>query len=847
MAQARQKSARRTPGRPRKRKETPAKRPGIPERLFSDRTRKAVRSWLFEVGALASCAGSIFLLVALTSYLFSVSGAMPGEVVAEAPSGNWMGPVGHLIAVLLLGFFGWCSYLPVLWFMGLSIWCWRASEEEESLEVEIPSRILFVFGVLGAFLCCTVLAGIYGGRPAGGAAGIQGAAILSGFFNTSGATLVAFAGFLVFAGFTTTRGSWHIFTVCLNTLGHVLKTLFFTTPLYAISTTARAGSGTFVRLKQITGRTAGMVKEKISKLRSARVRDKESEIEETVEIEERTPSIISRSVSAVTTAKERPSKPEIVIHTDTVRRNKKRKYVNGKSVTSFSGTPYRFPSLQLLNEAPPATRSTKESEAHFERLSDVILRKLGDFGIKGEARGVHKGPVITSYEIKPAPGVKVNKIAGLQDDLAMSLKARSVRIVAPIPGKGTVGIEVPNEKRETVYLRDVLESDAYINAQSSLTVAIGKDIYGEPVVADIATMPHLLIAGATGTGKSVCINSLLLSLLYRSSPDELGLILIDPKILELSVYEGIPHLKVPVVTNPKMARAVLEWAVNEMERRYRLLKKFGVRGIDSYNSIMRQEPDKLEEQETIDDLIETEDTDSGIDGAAPVGEVMEPLPKIVIVIDELADLMLSVGKEIEDLVARLAQKARAAGIHLIVATQRPSVDVITGLIKANFPVRISFRVSSKIDSRTILDVMGADKLLGKGDLLMMAPREVPIQRVHGAYVDDDEVTKVIQDIKNQATPQYDPAIIEACERALQEEKDGKAGDIEDDEYDVLYDEAVQFIVEQGKASTSMIQRRYKIGYNRAARIIDVMEREGIVGPSDGAKPRQVLLQSNQEL
>ncbi|MCL4134009.1 UNVERIFIED_CONTAM: hypothetical protein GTU68_000333 [Idotea baltica] len=477
-----------------------------------------------------------------------------------------------------------------------------------------------------------------------------------------------------------------------------------------------------------------------------------------------------------------------------------------KSKKNVDFSDYELPSVKLLKESEVS--QNLEDDNILREKSKLIEDKLKDFGVKGQVTHVHPGPVITLFEFEPAAGVKVGKIASLQDDLAMSLKANSIRVIAPIPGRGTVGIELPNPKRDLVRLRDVLECEEYVNADSTLSIPLGKDIYGSPIITDIALMPHLLMAGATGTGKSVCLNALLLSLLYRASPADLGLILIDPKILELSVYEGIPHLKAPIVTVPKQARAVLQWAVKEMDRRYHLMQKYGVRNIDNYNEVAR--------------------------GDTPIEkEEMEHLSKIVIVVDELADLMLSVGKDIEDLIARLAQKARAAGIHLILATQRPSVDVITGLIKANFPARVSFRVSSRIDSRTILDSMGAEKLLGRGDMLFMPPGSSNLQRIHGAYVSDNEVSKIVASIKKQANPNYDEEIVNACEKAL--------GELE---YDSLYDKSVELVVQKGQASTSMLQRAFRIGYNRAARIVDTMESEGIVGPMEGSKAREVLL--NQE-
>lgn len=498
---------------------------------------------------------------------------------------------------------------------------------------------------------------------------------------------------------------------------------------------------------------------------------------------------------------------------------KKKDSLSSQIVKSASYAP---PPFELLTEGSDEVHT--ESEEELIKISRVIEGKLRDFNIAGRITEVHPGPVVTMFEFEPAPGIKVGKIAALQDDLSMSLKAQSLRIVAPIPRKGTVGIEVPNRARDIVRLRTLLESEQMRSASSSLTIGLGKDAYGDPVCADIASMPHLLIAGATGTGKSVCINTVLLSLLYRASPEELGLILIDPKILELSVYEGVPHLRVPVVTNPKQARAVLDWAAKEMDRRYRMMQKHGVRNIDGYNALVAGTSGAV--------LKKAED--------GSIQETLEPLSKLVIVIDELADLMLTVGRDIEELITRLAQKARAAGIHLIVATQRPSVDVITGLIKANFPARLSFRVASRIDSRTILDSMGAEKLLGRGDMLFLQPGGGSPRRIHGAFVTDTEVKNVIEAVKKNGPPAYDERIIGAVEKAMEEEDSGGTGYEGGNEYDELYDKAVELVLEKGQASTSMVQRVFRIGYNRAARIIEQMERDGIVGPMDGVKPREVI-------
>jgi len=482
------------------------------------------------------------------------------------------------------------------------------------------------------------------------------------------------------------------------------------------------------------------------------------------------------------------------------------------------GDDYQLPPLSLLADPPVTARRLSEREILVN--SEILERKLLDFGVSGEVTEVHPGPVITMYEFQPAPGVKVSKIANLADDLAMALRALSIRIVAPIPGKGAVGIEVPNIEREGVYLRQILASEVWDTRKFQLPIALGKDIFGNPVVSDLARMPHLLVAGATGSGKSVCINSIIASILFRARPDQVKLLMVDPKMLELLVYEGIPHLITPVVTDPKKASVALGWAVKEMERRYTLLSAYGVRNIVGFNKMVA----KMDKEGTLA---------PPADGAGEEGSRLAPLPYIVVLIDELADLMLVASREVEVSIARLAQMARAAGIHLIVATQRPSVDVLTGVIKANFPARIAFQVSSKTDSRTIIDANGAETLLGQGDMLFLPPGVGKVQRVHGTFLSDQEIKELATFIRKQATAHYDLTVTVATR-----EEDG---DPPVDEADELYDEAVRFAVEKGKVSVSLVQRRFRIGYNRAARIVEWMERDGIVAPADGAKPRDVIV------
>ena len=485
---------------------------------------------------------------------------------------------------------------------------------------------------------------------------------------------------------------------------------------------------------------------------------------------------------------------------------------------------YELPPLSILDQHDRNVGILDEEALKFQ--AKALTEKLADFKINGEVVAIRPGPVITIFEYLPAPGVKVSRIAGLSDDIAMAMRAMRVRIVAPIPGKGVVGIEIPNKSRQTVWYRDMLASKEFRDKDWLLPMALGKTPAGKPYFGDLAKMPHLLVGGTTGSGKSVGVNAMLVTMLYHRTPETLRMILIDPKMLEFELYNDIPHLLHPVVTEPKLANAALKWACNEMDERYRILARWGTRNIENYNNKVERE---------------TEDwTPKKARRYAPRGlpkdeTPPEPkkLPYIVIVIDELADLMMVASKEVEESIVRLAQKARACGIHLIVATQRPSVDVITGLIKANMPTRIAFQVRSKTDGRTILDQNGAETLLGKGDMLLLPPGVSALQRLHAPFVSDEEAGRVTEFWKDQAEPSYDAQI--------RVQEDEGPGDMADDDYDDCYDLAVQIVAEAGKASTSMIQRRLKIGYNRAARIMDMMERDGVVGPADGARPRKVLV------
>ena len=704
-------------------------------------------SFAQEAIAVAGLFAAVFLLLCLISYSLPIL-----DAVSYTSSANWCGTVGHYIAWGLMTLIGISSFWFIILLVFFSVQFFSSTSDFERL----PLIFLGSFGIL---IASSSLLGImypaqgdfivFFGRyyPAGGMIGSLLAHFLKTYLGTPGAVLLLLL-LLIFSFMLTVRFSPYF-------LGRKLLSVAY---------------GRFSESYFHKGAT------KVQKEKTARDDFQEPKIMTVV------PSV---------------NEPVVLDEAED----------EGEEDEDFQVTPvtageYRLPGIGLLDRV-----ESSENEVdleHYYEVSKKLEDKLRDFGISGKVEGISPGPVVTTYEFAPAPGIKITRIMSLADDLAMGLKAESVRIVGSIPGKAALGIEIPNPQRDIVYIRDIIASDTFKNSTSKLTLGLGKDVVGQPVVADLAKMPHLLIAGATGSGKSVGINSIICSILFKATPDEVRFLLIDPKRIELSGYEDIPHLLHPVVVDPKMANRALQWAVREMERRYMLLDEMRVKSFASYNQVAE-----------------------------------EKLPLIVIVVDELADLMMISSREVEDSIARLAQMARAAGMHLILATQRPSVDVLTGLIKANFPTRISFKVFSKVDSRTILDLSGAEHLLGDGDSLFMPPGKARMQRIHGTYISEKETERVIDFLKEQGTARYDESVLEAVE-----EDNGDHNSVGEDEYDEKYDEAVALVCETGQASISMVQRRLRVGYNRAARMIEIMEKEGIVGPGDGSKPREVLARKN---
>jgi S-DNA-T family DNA segregation ATPase FtsK/SpoIIIE len=721
-----------------------------------------------EIFGLILWALAIFLLMSLLSYS-PEDPSLNQAGGAAAPIRNWTGIVGAYVSDALLQAFGWASYLLPLsgvilgWgFIRQSGMQWRKMQWLGLFTscLAVPAALHLLWGSQ---------TGVTAAHGAGGLVGYLIASVLLRYLNEGGTWLVV--GMLLCTS---------VLLISRTTIAQVLGGLWKSASCI-IRWILRAGRRLSARIGSMIGK-AFKPKTELRTFRRA----------------------LQAQPAIVEPPKEPPSRP---------------KKPKQESFAFVGKAGYGVPPFSLLDEPPAST--TRIGRESLKMNARLLEKKLQDFGVEGRVTEVHPGPIVTLYEFEPAPGVKISRIVSLHDDLALVLRAMSVRIIAPIPGKGAVGIEIPNAQRDMVYLRELLDSEPFQKSSHVLTVGLGKDTVGRPVVANLVGMPHLLIAGATGTGKSVCLNAIISSILFKASPDEVKFLMIDPKRLELSVYKDIPHLLHPVVVEPKKAATALVWAVREMERRYRLMEQIGVRNIDRYNARMARYGGAPPMPEPSPDL-EAEETE----------DLPERLPYIVLVIDELSDLMMVASRSVEDSVLRLAQMARAAGVHLVVATQRPSVDVLTGTIKINLPVRIAFQVTSKFDSRTILDTQGAEHLLGSGDMLFLPPGTASIQRIHGAYVSEGEIRRVCDFLKEQARPEYDPTVL----RVDRESDD----EMTDEDLDEKYDEAVALVTRLRQASVSLIQRHLRVGYNRAARMIERMEAEGVVGPSDGSKPREVL-------
>lgn len=737
---------------------------------------------LFVFGAIG-----IYFIIVLASYHTGDPGWT--NSITTSKIHNAGGQVGAWFADVLLLLFGYLAYLVPVMIIYTGVLIYR----ERKITGEFDGRIFsirftgfvltLVSGTALASIHFLIQSGILPEQTAGGILGSMVAKALLTAFGSMGSTLLLLALFLtgitLFTGLSWLKTMDQLGAICLQAFNWV-----------------RGLSGYFREMLMLR-------RARKERTDSARVEKVKKENRKPVKIE----PVIKELAPSIRIEKER-------------------------QVSLFEPAPNtELPALSLLDDPVPSTKGY--SKDALEAMSQLLELKLRDFGIEVEVESVHPGPVITRFEVQPAAGVKVSQISNLAKDLARAMSVISLRVVEVIPGKSTVGLEIPNEHREIVYLSEILRSQEYDRSSSHATLALGKDISGHPIVVDLAKMPHLLVAGTTGSGKSVAVNAMILSLLYKATPNDVRLIMIDPKMLELSVYEGIPHLLTPVITDMKDSANALRWCVGEMERRYRLMAALGVRNIAGYN---RKVKDANNKGTPIQDPLYKREEAFDPDEPPPT---LNHLPMIVVVIDEFADMMMIVGKKCEELIARLAQKARAAGIHLIVATQRPSVNVITGLIKANIPTRIAFQVSSKVDSRTILDQGGAEQLLGHGDMLYLSPGSGLPTRVHGAFVDDPEVHRVVAQLKELGEPDYLEDIVDEEQGGVPVLLPGETSDAVD-ESDPLYDEAVKIVTETRRASISSVQRRLKIGYNRAARMIEAMEAAGIVSSMQSNGSREVI-------
>ncbi|MDO9309297.1 MAG: DNA translocase FtsK 4TM domain-containing protein [Deltaproteobacteria bacterium] len=756
-----------------------------------------------ELQGMALGAVGVFFMLAFLTY--NTGDVSWNSYSNEGSIHNLGGRLGAQVADLFFSGFGLASYLIPLALLYMSYTLFRFKEIRlRSYKLIASAGLLFSLATLFAFFRDKT--SLFEQQvPTGGLVGVVTAHFLKSTVGTAGALLLLLP----------------LLAACIMILAHFSFVLF-------------------------AGWWLENLKHKLAAWQERRSHDREEKEKQNAK-KEGLPAAAASSGPVIKPAAAPPPRPNLI------KKEKEKKKEDAKTAAvqetfEFIKAEGNFhtPPFSLL-DIPPATEKTLDRDA-LTLNARLLEKKLKDYNIDGEVVEICPGPVITMYEFSPAPGIKISRIAGLTDDLTMALQAMSIRIVAPIPGKGVVGIEVPNRDRDMVFLREIFNCEHFSHSKMKLPLALGKDIAGLPVVTDLAKAPHLLVAGSTGSGKSVSINTMILSLLYTSTPQDVRMIMVDPKMLEFSMYEGIPHLLLPVVTEPKKASLALKWAVNEMERRYTLLSDKGVRNIDSYNKKLAGELLEQEEFNSVPEAEIIEELEDIVEGGEadidPIPFVVDDdvilehshLPYIVVIVDELADLMMVAGREVEEHIARLAQKARASGIHLILATQRPSVDVITGLIKANLPSRISFQVTSKVDSRTILDTNGAESLLGNGDMLYMPPGTSRLQRIHGAFVSDAEVQRVVDFLKKQGKPVYEKSIMEM------KDADEKGSSGNEEEQDERWEDALRLVAETKQASISMVQRRLRIGYNRAARIVEMMESEGMIAPSDGtSKPREIYM------
>jgi len=758
---------------------------------------------------------SLAVLVALALISYSphdTSFNVSAQPSATSPLSNWMGPIGAYTADLLFQVFGFAAFLLPIAIVVLG-WRWCRSRAIDSQVATLTGYVLLLLS-LPSLLALVPFPSVRGAIPSGGFLGTVISGALRAGFNW-GAYLVAFALFFT-ALFMATSFSF--------TGAHA----WANGPKGPIGAVERLGVLQRVQARWHAWRDKHEQERMRRRVEESRLSGRKPVPPQAIgKVAVLEPGGTNKSGVEADEEEEKENTnsvikgPVFVFHRDTEKPATKK---TAEPKISKGGPNYKLPAPSLLREGE---RSQKLDEEELKQRARAIEAKCLEFDIQGRVTQINPGPVVTTFEFKPEAGIKYSRIIGLTEDLCLALQAESI-LIERIPGKSTIGIEVPNDRRQTIALREIIEAPEFIHSASKLTLAMGRDLHGRIRVTELAAMPHLLIAGSTGTGKSVFINSLMMSILYKASPDEVKMVLVDPKRLELNLYENIPHLIAPVVTDPKVASNVLRNATREMENRLKLLAQRGVRNIDQYNRTFKKE----QSLSLFDSVPETEH---------------KPLPYLVIVIDELADLMMVDTNTVEESITRLAQMARAVGIHLILATQRPSVDVITGLIKANFPARISFRVASKVDSRTILDSNGAESLLGKGDMLYLPAGSARLHRIHGPLVTEDEITAVCDFWREQAQAKYQEELLEAPK-----EENGKAGDAADDGDaeggedvdDDLYQDAVRVVCDAGRASTSTLQRRLRIGYGRAARLIDLMEKDGIVGPPDGTKPREVLKNRN---